>query len=284
MLGFDDLDRATLQELREFALVCQESAVAVRKTVSRTRGLKTRVRVLRLFAFRDPTKTELRAKLPGIAHDDFYRQARDRLPVPLSQLSRRLVEVPEGASWLVQAETRIAGRKRRREQRTTSLQAELAARGLPFVAEHWAVRNFCAGKDRTTARAVDHMQREHRTRLVRAHVHERERGAGLVPFEHRNAELHGLAVHVGVALTYHELALGSVLLFQGMSAAHALACLLVRQGRCDSLDQVLLDRLVLAAGELMVTGTPEVRAWLCAARELALSWPGTWSSGMIRGL
>lgn len=185
-LRLDALDRAALKDVRSFALVSQAAwaglqRVMTPKILSRAR---LRVRIHRVFGFRDPKKIQVKPLFPELANSQFYSAARNGVPFSLPDLSRRIALLPQGPAWVSWAEGRpgrVNERKRKieldqeaRVQRTKLLESELERRGIPFDANLGAVRGFCCGTVKTVECVVQAAEKARHERTVLEFVNSRE--------------------------------------------------------------------------------------------------------------
>jgi hypothetical protein len=268
-LRLDLLDYPCLDDLCNFALVERSAGAAVARLVKPE--LRLRVRVHKLFDFQAPTKTQVNTLFPRFADT----LSAGSLGLSLAQVSLQVSQSPDGPAWVSWAEARperIQYRKRKHEecdlaraQRRKYLEAELAARGLPYVRSSSSVMAFCRGKSKTPEAVFKAMAQVKADQDLVAFVSARDRRFSS---QSRLDDLARLAQR-------HSVALPKDLPLEPRSPAWLLAALWLRQAS-PLWASNLEAKLVLRVGKVLTQrGDPdsldldlETSIWLKAARGL----------------
>lgn len=270
VLGFalrlDLLDRACLADVRNFARVCKALSLAAWR-LDKT-ALRLRVRVHRVFDFRDPLKSRVRELFPNFLGDNFYASAPNRKNLCLVELAKHIIKYKDVGRWLASAEARPArlqAAKREREAeaetkltRRRLLQSELEARGLPMDELSVPFLDFIAGRTKTTSSVVSAMETLKQERWVLAYLEARDKSfQAMTPTpESRVRFLTARAAALGLALDLDVPAVRDFVAHGLKSGPRALARLYIAQavgGRhTASFENDLEHRTSLRAGELML--------------------------------
>lgn len=294
VLGFalrlDLLDLQALRDLTSFARVCRASAAGLRRvlTASELSRARLRVRVHRLFGFRDPKKTEFRPFFPDFAVDPVYTQARNLVPLSLPLVSRRLAEYAEAPGWVSWAEARprrLNERKRKleadnelRAQKRKLVEAELEQRGLAYDPTSGPVTAFCNGTLKTMDLAIQEAETTKRNNFVRAFVDARDVQLGPA----NPQQISSLAAQLRIPLDIDIRQNAPWALPPSYSAPRALGALWLRQKAVAWAAPHLEDQVALRAGEAILSGEDldlvgESLAWVKAVSGVLTKYKNKYS-------
>lgn len=272
-LRLDTLDRAALRDLRNLATVCRASSAALARMMSgeRLTTARLRVRVHRLFGFRNPKKIEFRPFFPEFADDPLYAQAKNGVPLSLVDLSRRIACLPQGPAWVSWAEDRprrLGDRKRKLEadqeakvQRRRLLEAEFARRGLAFDPALGPVMAFCNGHLKTMGSAIKASQEREREKFIHNFVDARDALLGPSSLQQLASFAAQLRINLNPAWSFPP----------SWSAPRALGVLSLRHQVPAGVADFLEDRVTIRAGEDILRGEDldpvgEALVWISAVR------------------
>jgi hypothetical protein len=283
-LRLDLLDRAALSDLRSFALVERAAGLALFKL--ERHDLRLRVRVHKLFGFKDPMRTHVSTLFPKFSQDPWCAQAPKFRALDLPSLARKLCSCADAPAWVTWAEQRprrVSDRKRKIEsdldaksQRRRLVEAELARRDLPFDERNPAVIAFCAGRS-SLKPVVEAMQRaRHEARVLRHAEAEDARDAATcsTPAERLRqiSQVPGFQepsdrLHVNM---FNDFLDGTLPQSAARVAARLWLWRSLPPGICARVEAGLALQVALRAGELMLNDNDRLpaEAWATAARGL----------------
>jgi hypothetical protein len=163
VLGFalrlDLLDRACLADLRNCAQTCKALATAVTRVAKS--AITLRARIHRVFDFKDPLKSQVRASFPHFLGDEFYASAPRSKPLCLVELANHIIKYKDVSRWVASAEgrpARLENRKRKRAERERLLRSELEDYNLPVDEYNNAWIEFVTGHTRSTRFVIEAMR------------------------------------------------------------------------------------------------------------------------------
>jgi hypothetical protein len=291
VLGFalrlDLLDRACLADLRNCAQTCKALATAVTRVAKP--AITLRARIHRVFDFKDPLKSHVRARFPNFLGDEFYASAPRGKPLCLLELAKHIIKYKDVFRWLTSAEgrpARLESAKRAREaeanakvERRRLLYDELKARTLPVDESSLSFLDFVAGRTKTYEGVITAMEKLQQEQQVIGQVEERDKAFQMETSEARIQFLNSTTSDLGIVYDLQKVYVRRFLEHGDRSGPRVLACVVITQSmtRPHDLDfeQNLQRRTILRVGELMLEIDPkyhnfesEIALWLKAVKDV----------------